>query len=51
VAFQETHFINNVPGVVTSGPTLRSRNLTGQHFRDFFCERISQLVHMAMRRR
>ncbi len=51
IAFQETRFSNNVRGVVTAGPMLRSRNLTGQQFRNFVCERITQLIRSAMRRR
>lgn len=49
IAFQEARYCNNIRGVVRAGPMLRTRNLTGQQFREFLCERISQLVRSAMR--
>ena len=50
IAFHEQRFSNNVAGTVSAGPMLRARNLTGQAFREFLCERITQLVRSAMRR-
>ncbi|HUT87863.1 MAG TPA: hypothetical protein VMY37_00060 [Thermoguttaceae bacterium] len=51
IGFQETRFSNNVRGVVQAGPMLRTRNLGAGEFREFLCERISQLVRSAMRSR
>jgi hypothetical protein len=51
IAFHEARFCNDVPGVVTAGPMLPSRNLSGQTFREFICERIGQLVRSVVRRR
>ena len=50
IAFRESQFANDVSGVATTGPMLRGRSLTGVVFREFLCERISQLVRSAMRR-
>ncbi len=50
IAFRESQFANDVSGVATTGPMLRARTLTGVVFREFLCERISQLVRSAMRR-
>jgi hypothetical protein len=51
IAFHETRFSDNIPGVVTTGPMLSARNLSGQTFREFICDRIGQLVRSALRRR
>ncbi len=50
IAFHETRSANGVAGVVTAGPMLRIRHLSGQTFREFVCERVSHLVRSAMRR-
>jgi len=47
IAFQEARYSNNVRGVVTAGRMLRGRALTAHEFRDFLCDRISQLVRSA----
>lgn len=49
IAFQETRYTNNVGPAMTSGPTLRTRGLSGQKFREFICERIGELVRTALR--
>jgi hypothetical protein len=51
IAFHETRFSNSVLGVVTTGPMLGARTLSGQTFREFICERVGQLVRSAVRRR
>lgn len=51
IAFQETRQANNVRGAIQAGPMLRTRHLTGQSFREFLCERITQLVRSAVRSR
>ena len=51
IAFHETRFSDSVAGVVTTGPMLGARTLSGQTFREFMCERVGQLVRSAMRRR
>jgi hypothetical protein len=51
IAFHEARFSNNVRGVLTTGPMLQTRNLTEEKFREFICERISQLVRSAMQHR
>jgi hypothetical protein len=51
IAFQEIRQANNIRGAIQAGPMLRTRNLTGQHFREFLCERITQLVRSAVRSR
>ena len=50
IAFHETRVADDMLGVVTTGPMLRARHLTGQLFRDFICERVAQLVRSAARR-
>lgn len=50
IAFHETRVADDILGVVTTGPMLRGRHLTGQMFRDFICERVAQLVRSAARR-
>ncbi|MFQ5489298.1 MAG: hypothetical protein ACE5GE_01140 [Phycisphaerae bacterium] len=50
IAFHETRFSDDMLGVVTTGPMLRARNLNGQSFREFMCERVAQLVRSAVRR-
>ena len=49
-AFHEARFSNDVPGVMTTGPMLRARTLTGTTFRDFICERVAQLVRLGVPR-
>ncbi|MCP4251146.1 MAG: hypothetical protein GY778_29260 [bacterium] len=49
VAFHEARYSNKVRGVLTTGPMLRTRGLTLEGFREFLCDRISQLVRSAMR--
>ena len=51
IAFHETRFSNSALGVVTTGPMLGARTLSGQTFREFICERVGQLVRSAVRRR
>lgn len=50
IAFHETRIADDMTGVVTTGPMLRTRNLNGQAFREFICERVAQLVRSANRR-
>ena len=50
IAFHETRYAPNVQGELVSGPMLRLRNLTGQVFRDFICERLTLLLRSALRR-
>lgn len=49
VAFHEARYSNRVRGVLTTGPMLRTRSLTRERFREFLCDRISQLVRSAVR--
>jgi hypothetical protein len=51
IAFHETRCAPDIRGELTSGPMLRLRNLTGQVFRDFVCERLAILMRTALRRR
>lgn len=51
IAFHESRFTDNVPGITTTGPMLRARSLCGATFREFLCERIAQLVRSAARLR
>ena len=51
IAFQERRYTHDSHGVVDTGPMLRVRNLTGEQFREFLCERIGGLVRSAMRSR
>ena len=51
IAFSETRYAPEIRGELTSGPMLRLRNLTGNVFRDFVCERLSILVRSSLRRR
>ncbi len=44
IAFTESRFLENVPGTVTSGPRLRTRELNDAIFREFVYERMIQLV-------
>lgn len=50
IAFQETRFSPEVNGELISGPMLRLRQLTGDGFRDFICERLCVLLRSAIRR-
>lgn len=51
VAFHEVKYTPDFHGELTAGPMLRLRNLTGELFREFICERLSALLRMSMRRR
>lgn len=51
IAFQQTFMRNGLDGVITSGPMLRTRNLTSNQFRDFICEYIVKIVRAAERAR
>lgn len=52
IAFQQTRYAEDDPaGLTASGPTLRTRDLTGETFRDFVCERIANLVHAVAQRK
>jgi hypothetical protein len=51
IAFHETRYAPDLRGELTSGPMLRLRNLNGQVFRDFVCERLAILMRTALRRR
>ncbi len=51
IAFHETRYNPEVQGELVSGPMLRLRNLTGETFRNFICERLTTLLRYAMRRR
>lgn len=50
IAFHESRYAPDIRGELTSGPMLRLRNLTGDVFRDFVCERLTILVRTALRR-
>jgi hypothetical protein len=50
IAFHETRYTPSVQGELVSGPMLRLRNLNGQVFRDFICERVTLLLRSALRR-
>lgn len=49
IAFHETRYSPDVHGELVSGPMLRLRNLTGDTFRNFVCDRVATLVRAAMR--
>ncbi len=51
IAFHETRYSPEVTGELVSGPMLRLRNLNGEIFRDFVCDRLMVLVRSVMRRR
>ena len=52
IAFQQTRFAKDDPaGLTASGPTLRTRSLTGDTFRDFVCDRIVGLVQAVTQRK
>lgn len=44
IAFNEIKSTRKVEGVVTGGPMLMTRRLTGEKFRGFICERIAVLI-------
>ncbi len=48
IAFHEMRYSNNIGPAVTSGPTLRTRELTRERFREFICERISKLIRSVL---
>ncbi len=50
IAFHETRYSPDMHGELMSGPMLRLRNLTGDTFRSFLCDRVATLVRAAMRR-
>lgn len=50
IAFQKTQYMNNLGAAMTSGPTLRTRDLTREEFREFVCSHISELVRSSLRR-
>lgn len=49
IAFQKTQFMNNIGAAMTSGPALRTRELTRQEFREFICAHIGELIRTALR--
>jgi hypothetical protein len=51
IAFHETRYTPDIHGKLVSGPMLRLKNLTGENFRDFICERLTTLLQTASRRR
>jgi hypothetical protein len=52
VAFQQTRYTrSDRSGLTGSGPALSLRNLDGEVFRDFLCQRIATLVRSAMPRK
>ncbi len=51
IAFHETRYTPDIHGKLVSGPMLRLKNLTGENFRDFICERLTALLRTATRRR
>lgn len=51
IAFQDARYTSNTRSVIGAGPMLLIRSLTGQRFREFLCERISQLVRSVLRNR
>ena len=51
IAFHETRHAPDLDGELASGPMLRLRNLTGDTFREFICERLAHLLRTALRRR
>jgi hypothetical protein len=48
IAFHEMRYANNIGPAVASGPTLRTRTLTPKQFREFLCERITELVRAVL---
>lgn len=51
IAFHETTYTPQVGGEIASGPMLRLRSLNEGVFRDFICQRLTQLLRTAMGRR
>lgn len=49
VAFYIVRGVGNNKGAVVSGPMLRIRNLTGEDFREFIVDHLSQLIKDALR--
>ena len=49
IAFQETRVHQGIDGTITSGPMLRTRNLTNDRFRGFICDHIAALVRVVDR--
>ncbi len=49
VAFYVVRGVGNNKGAVVSGPMLRIRNLTGEDFREFIVDHLSQLIKDALR--
>jgi len=51
VAFSQTRFTaSDRAGLTASGPSLRTRDLSANDFRNFVCERIALLVQSALKR-
>ena len=51
IAFNEIRSIGGVAGAISSGPTLRIRDLTADEFREFVCGRIALLLRSVLRER
>ncbi len=52
IAFQQTRYSSqDRSGLTASGPTLRTRNLSAELFREFVCARIAALVQSVVQKR
>lgn len=52
IAFSETRYVvGSSGGIASSGPSLRTRTLTADSFRDFVCGQITALVQMVMKKK
>lgn len=51
IAFNEIRSHGGVPGAISSGPMLRTRQLTAETFREFVCGRIAMLLRSVLRQK
>lgn len=51
IAFHEVQYTPVIDGQIAAGPMLRLKQLNARSFREFICERLTQLIRAATRRK